>query len=87
MEEALAADFWIDLVANVGKPHGLSLEEGGAAGQLSEGVGAGARPVRELVVRSYHDADCPAGTLVLAIARGLALSFQLYKQDETNRLH
>jgi hypothetical protein len=40
IEEALAAGFWIDLVTEfVGEPHGLSLEEGGGAGRLGEGVG------------------------------------------------
>jgi hypothetical protein len=32
IKEALADGFWTDLVAEfVGKPHGLSLEEGGGA--------------------------------------------------------
>jgi hypothetical protein len=53
----------------VGEPHGLSLEEGGGAGQLGEGVGGGARPVREVVVRCCHDVDFPAQILVLALAR------------------
>jgi hypothetical protein len=33
---------------------GLSPEEGGGAGRLGEGVGAGVRPVMDVVVRYCH---------------------------------
>jgi hypothetical protein len=43
-EEALPAGFWADLVAEfVEDARGLSTEEGGGAGRLGEGVGAGVR--------------------------------------------
>jgi hypothetical protein len=43
-EEALPAGFWADLVAEfVEDERGLSTEEGGGAGRLGEGVGAGVR--------------------------------------------
>jgi hypothetical protein len=69
-EEALPAGFWADLVAEfVEDARGLSPEEGGGAGRLSEGVGAGVRPVMNVVVRCYHGVDFPAETLDLALAR------------------
>jgi hypothetical protein len=54
-KEALLAGFWADLVAEfVEDAHGLSQEEGGGAGRLNEGVGAGVRPVMDVVVRCCH---------------------------------
>jgi hypothetical protein len=49
--------------------HGLSQEEGGGDGRLNEGVGAGVRPVMDVVVRCCHGVDFPAETLDLALAR------------------
>jgi hypothetical protein len=69
-EEALPAGFWADLVAEfVEDARGLSLEEGGGAGRLGEGVGASVRPVMDVVVRCCHGVDFPAETLDLALAR------------------
>jgi hypothetical protein len=48
---------------------GLSPEDGGDAGRLGEGVGAGVRPVMDVVVRCCHGVDFPAETLDLALAR------------------
>jgi hypothetical protein len=68
--EALPASFWADLVAEfVEDARGLSLEEDGSAGRLSERVGVGVRPVMDVVVRCYHGVDFPAETLDLALAR------------------
>ena len=56
-EEALPAGFWADLVAEfVEDARGLSLEEGGGAGRLSEGVGAGVRQVMD-VDEDIHTTD------------------------------
>jgi hypothetical protein len=41
----------------------------GGAGRLDEGVGAGVRPVMDVVVRCCHGVDFPAETLNLALAR------------------
>jgi hypothetical protein len=60
---------------------GLSPEEGGGAGRLDEGIGAGIRPVMDVVMRCCHGVYFPAETL------DLALPFQLCKQDETIGLH
>jgi hypothetical protein len=69
-KEALPASFLADLVAEFVKDaHGLSLEEGGVAGRLNEGVGAGVRPVMDVVVRCCHGVDFPAEALDLALAR------------------
>jgi hypothetical protein len=69
-EEALPADFWANLVAEfVEDERGLSPEEGGGAGRLGEGVGAGVRMVMDVVVRCCHGVDFPAETLELALAR------------------
>jgi hypothetical protein len=58
-EEALPGGFWADLVAEfVEDARGLSPEEGGGAGRLSEGVGAGVRPVmctRWVIARSFDE--------------------------------
>jgi hypothetical protein len=68
-EEALPAGLWADLVAEfVEDARGLSPEEGGGAGRL-EGVGAGVRPVMDVVVRCCHGLDFPAEKLDLALAR------------------
>jgi hypothetical protein len=69
-EEALPASFWADLVAEfVEDARGSMPEEGGGAGRLGEGVGAGVWPVMDVVVRCCHDVDFPAETLDLALAR------------------
>jgi hypothetical protein len=75
-EEALAAGFGADLVAEfVGLPHVLPLEGGGGgANRLSEDDGGGARPLKEVVVRC-HGADFPAEMLDLALACGPYTSF------------
>ncbi len=59
-EEALAAGFGADLVAEfVGAPRVLSLEGGGGGtNRLDEDDGEGARPLKEVVVRC-HGADFP----------------------------
>jgi hypothetical protein len=68
-EEALPAGFLADLVAEfVEDARGLSPEEGGGAGRLCKGVGAGVRPVMDVVVRCCHGVDFPAETLDLALA-------------------
>ena len=64
-EDALAAGFGADLMAEfVGATRVLSLEGGGSADRLG---GGGARPVKEVVVRC-NDADLPALMLDLALA-------------------
>jgi hypothetical protein len=69
-EEPLPAGFWADLVAEfVEDARGLSPEEGGGAGRLSEGVGVGVRRVMDVVVRCCHGVDFPVETLDLALAR------------------
>ena len=66
-EEVLPAGFGADFVAEfVGTTCVLSLEGGGGAERLGDGVGGGARPVKEVVVRYCHGADFPAETLDLA---------------------
>jgi hypothetical protein len=68
-EEALAAGFWIVLVAEVvGGARGLLLDGEGAAARLGEGVGTGARPPIEVFVRGCHDVDLPAETLGRVLA-------------------
>jgi hypothetical protein len=47
----------------------LSPNEGGSVGRLGEGVGAGVRPVMDVVVRCCHGVDFPTETLDLALAR------------------
>jgi hypothetical protein len=69
-EEALAAGFWIVLVAEVeGAACGLSLDGEDAAVRLGEGAGTSARPPIEVVVRGCHDVDLPVEILDLALAR------------------
>jgi hypothetical protein len=69
-EEALAASFWIVLVAEVvGGVCGLSLDGEGATARLGEGAGTDARPPIEVVMRGCHDVDLPEKTLDLALAR------------------
>jgi hypothetical protein len=69
-EEALAAGFWIVLVAKVvGGARGLLLDGEGVAVRLGEGVGTGARPPIEVFVCGCHDVDLPAETLGLVLAR------------------
>jgi hypothetical protein len=69
-EEALPAGFWADLVVEfVEDACGLSPKEGGGAGRLGEGVGAGVRPFMDVVVHYCHGVDFPAETLDLALAR------------------
>ena len=53
-EEVLPAGFGADFV---GSTRVLSLEGGGGAERLGDGVGGGARPVKEVVVRCCHGAD------------------------------
>jgi hypothetical protein len=68
-KEALAAGFWIVLVAKVvGGARGLSLDGEGATAQLGEGVGTSARPPIEVFVCGYHDIDLPAKILGLVLA-------------------
>jgi hypothetical protein len=69
-KEALAAGFWIVLVAEVvGRARGLSLDRDGATTRLGEGVGTGAHPPIEVFVRGCHDVDLPVETLGLVLAR------------------
>jgi hypothetical protein len=68
-EEALPTSFWADLVAKfMDDARGLSLEEGGGAGRLDEGVGGGVRLVMDVVIRCCHGLDFPTETLDLALA-------------------
>jgi hypothetical protein len=65
----LPVGFWADLVAEfMEDARGLLPEEGGGAGRLSEGVGAGVWPVMDVVVLCCHGVDFPAETLDLALA-------------------
>jgi hypothetical protein len=86
IEEELPAGFWTDLVAEfVGATRVLSLEGGGSAERLGEGVGGGARLVKEVVVRCCHDADFPAETLDLAPAHHLCTPFSFTNKMKTFR--
>jgi len=68
-EEALAAGFCVDLLAEfVGETRVLSLEGSGSDERLVGGVGRGARPLKEVVVRCCHDVDFPAEMLDRALA-------------------
>jgi len=70
IEEALAAGFWTDLLAEfAGESRVFSLDGGGGAGRLGVGEGRGARPVKEVVLRCCHDMDLNAETLGLLLAR------------------
>ena len=69
-EEVLPAGFGADFVAEfVGTTRVLSLEGGGGVERLGDGVGGGARPVKEVVVRCCHGAEFPAEMLDLAARR------------------
>jgi hypothetical protein len=86
-EEALPAGFWADLVAEfVEDARGLSPKEGGGAGRLGEGVGAGVRPVINVVVRCCHGVDFPAETLDLALAHHPCTSLSALQARWNNTL-
>uniref|UniRef100_A0A804MI71 BAR domain-containing protein n=1 Tax=Zea mays TaxID=4577 RepID=A0A804MI71_MAIZE len=56
IEEALPAGFWADLVAEfVEDARGLSLEEGGGAGRLGEGVGASVTSLSHVEAKKRYE--------------------------------